>query len=621
MRDILGATPLSTGDCLFLVWAPYADAVKLHVLSSPCRSLPMERMPKGYFRLLVEDAAGARYLYDLGGNGEKMRPDPASRSQPEGVHGPSQVPGQGKFDWRDSEWRGLPISELVFYEIHVGTFTPEGTFDAIIPRLRNLKELGVTAIEIMPVAQFPGDRNWGYDGVFPFCVQDSYGGPAGLRRLVNACHNEDMCLALDVVYNHLGPEGNYLADFGPYFTDRYKTPWGQAVNFDGEWSDEVRRFFMENALHWIRDFHVDVLRLDAVHAIVDTSAQPFLGELNAAVQAEAARLNREVHLIAECDRNDIRTVEPRARGGYGFGAQWNDDFHHAVHAALTGETSGYYQDFGRISQIARSLTSGYVYQGEYSSYRLRSHGSDSKGVSGEHFVVFIQNHDQIGNRMNGERLGHLVDFEALKVAAGVTLLSPFVPLLFMGEEYGETSPFPYFVSHQDPDLIEAVRQGRRSEFKAFGWSGEPPDPQDRGTFLEGKLHWQLQEREPHKQLRAFYVELLGVRKQYPALANSDMTCIEATPFENEKALFLRRWKGNDEILALFNFGKEEARVTISEGQSSGGAGWLKVLNSRDQRWGGTGSALPEYLPCGPDHRILIEPLSVALYRSGTRGKT
>lgn len=617
MRDVLGATPLSTGDCLFLVWAPYADSVKLQVLNSPCRSLPMKREPKGYFRLRVEGGAGCRYLYDLGGKGERVRPDPASRLQPDGVHGPSEVLSQDEFNWEDSSWRGLPLSELVLYEIHTGTFTPEGTFEAIVSRLRNLNQLGVTAIEIMPVAQFPSERNWGYDGVFPFCVQDSYGGPRGLKRLVNACHQENMCVALDVVYNHLGPEGNYLADFGPYFTDRYHTPWGRAVNFDGEWSDEVRRFFIENALYWIREFHIDVLRLDAVHAIVDSSAKPFLGEINAAVQAEATRLNREVHLIAECDRNDIRTVQPQTRGGYGFAAQWNDDLHHAVHTVLTGEGSGYYQDFGKISQIARSLTSGYVYQGEYSNYRRRSHGSESKGVSGEHFVVFTQNHDQVGNRMNGERLAGLVDFEALKVAAGAMLLSPFVPLLFMGEEYGETSPFLYFVSHQDRDLVEAVRQGRRDEFNAFSWKGEPPDPQEPATFLRAKLHWQLQEREPHKQLREFYAELLCMRKEFPVLANSDMSCVEATAFEEERALVLHRWKGSDEILAFFNFGKDVAHVTASIPE----CGWLKALNSRDHRWAGPGSDLPECLLGGPDHPILIEPLCIALYRFDTRGKT
>jgi len=613
--DILGATQLSTGECLFLVWAPHADCLNLRIVNSPERSIPMDRLPKGYFRAFVENQTYCRYLYDLGGNGKKMRPDPASRFQPEGVHGPSEVIAPREFKWSDRGWRGLPIGELVFYEVHVGTFTPEGTFEAILPRLRDLKKLGVTAIELMPVAQFPGRRNWGYDGVSPFCAQNSYGGLPGLKRLVNACHEQNICVALDVVYNHLGPEGNYLADFGPYFTDRYRTPWGQALNFDGEYSDEVRRFFIENALYWIRDCHVDILRLDAVHAIVDNSARPFLRELNQAVQSAAAEMDREIHLIAECDRNDIRTVQPPGRGGYGFGAQWNDDFHHAVHAVLTRESRGYYQDFGKVSQIARSLTSGYVYQGEYSQYRLRSHGSESKGVSGEHFVVFTQNHDQIGNRVNGERLGHLVDFEALKAAAGVMLLSPFLPLIFMGEEYGETSPFQYFVSHQDPDLIEAVRQGRKSEFKAFRWGGEPPDPQDEATFRRSQLHWELRKTPAHKELCEFYTELLRVRKQLPALSNSDTSCVEATAFEKEKALLLRRWTDGQEIFACFNFGKDAARVTLSVPP----AGWKKVLNSRDQRWAGPGTSLPECLASAQS--LVVEPLSFALYRSDDRGKT
>ena len=616
MGNVLGATPLTTGECNFLVWAPQADSVELRILNSHCQSIPMECLPRGYFRVVTPAAPFSLYQYDLGGNGEKIRPDPASRSQPQGVHGPSQVLARNEFNWSDSGWRGLPIRDLVFYEVHVGTFTPEGSSDAIIPRLPNLKDLGVTAIELMPVAQFPGERNWGYDGVFPFCVQNSYGGPSGLRRLVDACHRENLCVALDVVYNHLGPEGNYLADFGPYFTDRYRTPWGQAVNFDGEWSDEVRRFFIENALYWIRDFHVDVLRLDAVHAIIDTSANPFLRELNRIVQATAADLKREIHLIAECDRNDIRTVQPGERGGYGFAAQWNDDFHHAVHAVLTNESDGYYQDFGQVSQIAKALTSGYVYQGEYSKYRLRSHGSESKGVSGEHFVVFTQNHDQIGNRMKGERLGQLVDFEALKVAAGVMLLSPFVPLIFMGEEYGETSPFQYFVSHQDPNLIEAVRQGRKNEFKIFRWNEDPPDPQDPATFARSKLHWEIQEREPHRQLRDFYTELLRIRKQLPALANPEMSWVEATACENDKTLLVRRRTAGQEIFACFNFGKSPSEVTISLPK----ADWVKVLNSRDIRWAGLGTSLAGCLPSGPNQSILIDPYSFALYRSNDRGR-
>ena len=617
LRDILGANPLSTGEYHFLVWAPNAESVKLHILTPSRRSFLMQPLPKGYFRVAVEDAASCRYLYGLGGKGEKMRADPASRFQPEGVHGPSEAPAISHFGWTDRGWRGLPLPDLVFYEIHVGTFTSEGTFDAIIPRLRNLRDLGVSAVELMPVSQFPGQRNWGYDGVFPFSVQNSYGGPLGLKRLVNACHNENLCVALDVVYNHLGPEGNYLADFGPYFTDRYRTPWGQAVNFDGEWSDEVRRFFIENALYWIRDFHIDVLRLDAVHAIVDTSAKPFLRALNSAAQAAAADLDRQVHLIAECDRNDIRTVHHAARGGYGFAAQWNDDFHHAVHAALTRETGGYYQDFGCVSQIARSLTSGYVYQGEYSKYRLRSHGSESKGMSGDHFVVFTQNHDQVGNRVNGERLSQLLNFECLKVAVGVTLLSPFLPLLFMGEEYAETSPFQYFVSHQDPGLIEAVRQGRKNEFKSFSWNADPPDPQDPNTFLRSRLHWELQEQAPHKELREFYAELLRIRKQFAALANSDMSRIEALPFESERALFLRRGGDGEQMFAVFNFGQSLADLSISLPQGT----WTQLLNSRHSRWGGLGSSLPDSLPSARNLSLTVEPLSFALYHSRVRGKT
>jgi maltooligosyltrehalose trehalohydrolase len=614
--NVLGATPLSAGQCMFLVWAPQVDSVELRILNSPCQSIPMERLPRGYFRAIIAAEPFSLYQYDLGGHGEKIRPDPASRSQPQGVHGPSQVLPRGEFKWSDSRWRGLPIRDLVFYEVHVGAFTPEGTFDAIIPRLGNLKDLGITAIELMPVAEFPGERNWGYDGVYPFCVQNSYGGPSGLRRLVDACHEESLCVALDIVYNHLGAEGNYLADFGPYFTDRYRTPWGKAVNFDSEWSDEVRRFFIENALYWIREFHIDVLRLDAVHAIIDTSANPFLRELNRIVEAAAADVGRHVHLIAECDRNDIRTVWPGERGGYGFAAQWNDDFHHAVHAVLTNETGGYYEDFGQVSQIAKALTSGYVYQGEYSKYRLRSHGSESEGVSGEHFVAFIQNHDQIGNRMNGERLTRLVTFEALKAAAGVMLLSPFLPLIFMGEEYGESSPFQYFVSHQDPHLIEAVRQGRKNEFKAFGWNEDPPDPQAPETFVRSKLHWELQEGEPHRQLRDFYTELLRIRKRLPALANSEISCMEATSFESEQTLFLRRKAGREEIFACFNFGNAPSRVPVSLPQGN----WTKVLNSRDPRWAGPGSALPDCWPSAPSESISIEPYSFALYRSDDRGE-
>jgi maltooligosyltrehalose trehalohydrolase len=359
----------------------------------------------------------------------------------------------------------------------VGTFTPEGTFEAIIPHLDELRELGITAVELMPVAQFPGTRNWGYDGVYPFAVQNSYGGPEGLKRLVNACHGRGIAVVLDVVYNHLGPEGNYLWDFGPYFTDRYKTPWGSAINFDGPHSDPVRRLFIENALYWVTEFRMDGLRIDAVHGILDFSAYPFLEELASAVHEKAERLNRRVYVIAESDLNDTRVIRSRELGGYGLDAQWNDDFHHALHTLLTEDQTGYYQDFGRLGDLVKAFREGFVCSGQYSSYRRRRHGNSSRDIPAGCFVVFAQNHDQVGNRMRGERLSQLVCRERMKLAAGVVFLSPFIPLLFMGEEYGETAPFPYFISHSDADLVEAVRRGRREEFAAFGWSQEPPDPQ------------------------------------------------------------------------------------------------------------------------------------------------
>jgi maltooligosyltrehalose trehalohydrolase len=404
---------------------------------------------------------GTRYFYRLDGNTE--RPDPASKFQPEGVHGPSQVIDP-HFVWEELHWSGIPFSHYVLYELHVGTFTAQGTFDAIVPHLDELKDLGITSIEIMPVAQFPGDRNWGYDGVYPGAVQNSYGGPEGLKRLIDACHQRGLAVTLDVVYNHLGPEGNYLCDFGPYFTDRYHTPWGAAINFDGPDSDAVRRFFIENALSWVTEFRLDALRLDAVHGIFDFSALHFLQELAAAVHEQAERLNRRIYVIAESDLNDVRLVSSPELGGYGLDAQWNDDFHHALHTLLTGERTGYYEDFGRIQDLAKAFAEGFVYSGAYSPARRRRHGNTSKDLAADRFVVCAQNHDQVGNRLKGDRLSALVSFEGLKLAAAVVLLSPFIPLLFMGEEYGETAPFPYFVSHSDPDLIEVVRRGRRAEF-------------------------------------------------------------------------------------------------------------------------------------------------------------
>ncbi|HLO09782.1 MAG TPA: malto-oligosyltrehalose trehalohydrolase, partial [Desulfobacteria bacterium] len=515
--------------------------------------------------------------------------DPASRFQPQGVHGPSMVIDPDAFSWVGLEWRGIPLSSYILYELHVGTYTPEGTFDAVIPRLDSLVGLGITAVELMPVSQFPGRRNWGYDGVFPFAVQESYGGPEGLKRLVDACHLRGLAVVLDVVYNHLGPEGNYLSDFGPYFSDRYRTSWGSAVNFDGPFSDEVRRFFQENALYWLREFHVDALRLDAIHGIMDFSASPFLSELAGAVSDLRKEGGRMMYLIPESDLNDARIVMPRDEGGYGLDAQWSDDFHHALHTLLTGERDGYYGDFGGIGHLGRAFTDGFVYSGQYSAFRKRRHGNPSRHLPAGKFVVFAQNHDQVGNRMRGERLARLVCFESLKLAAGVVLLSPFLPLLFMGEEYGEVAPFLYFVHHGDTCHIEAVRKGRKEEFAAFGWKGEIPDPQDEDTFLRSRPDPALQESGNHARLLELHRELIRIRKTDPVLSRTDREGMEVSSFEKENALVVLRRNGPAQAAAVFHFGDTPATLTLSLPVGR----WGKVLDSSDARWGGPGGEAPE----------------------------
>lgn len=395
----IGAIFLEDGRCRFIVWAPLLKKVELRIFprsgarhDSPLL-VPMEKDGLGYWKAVVDDALPDRhYLYRL--DGEKERPDPASYSQPDGVHNPSQVIDHSSFKWGDENWKGIPLSEMIMYELHVGTFTEEGTFDALIPRLDELLDLGINTIELMPVAQFPGERNWGYDGVHPFAVQNSYGGPSGLKRLVNECHKKGIAVILDVVYNHLGPEGNYLRDFAPYFTDKYKTPWGEAINFDDPYSDDVRNFFIENALYWFRKFHIDALRLDAVHAILDMSAKPFLEELAERVEDFSREVGREFYLVAESNLNDTKIIERRELGGYGIDAQWCDDFHHSLRVLLSGDNEGYYTDFGTVENLAKSLREGFVYSGQYSKYRKRSYGNSSKHIPAGQFIVFSQNHDR-----------------------------------------------------------------------------------------------------------------------------------------------------------------------------------------------------------------------------------
>jgi maltooligosyltrehalose trehalohydrolase len=553
------------------------------------RYIEMESLDRGYHRAAVEALpADCRYLFSLG-KGREL-PDPASRFQPAGVHEPSQLVDLESFQWSDDRWQGIPLEQSVFYEVHVGTYTNQGTFDALIPHLPEFVDLGITTVELMPVAQFPGARNWGYDGTYLFAPQNSYGGPWGLQKLVNAAHRHGLAVALDVVYNHIGPEGNYLSAFGPYFTDRYRTPWGQALNFDGACSDEIRRFFIENALYWIDHFHIDALRLDAVHGIFDFSARHFLAELKSAAGDLARKLGRRVHIIAESDLNDARLLHDPSHGGYGLDSQWSDDFHHSVHALLTGEKRGYYADFGGIDPLAQTLRDGWYYSGQYSRFRERRHGNSPRGITSSHFVVCTQNHDQVGNRAAGERLSSLTDFESAKLAAGITLLSPFVPLLFMGEEYAETAPFQYFTSHGDPDLVEAVRRGRREEFAAFGWQTEVPDPQDERTFLRSKLNPELKLREPHNTLRHLYQELITIRREFQLGFAEPTEVFEIAP----SALAMIRQNQGTTLAMIFNFANSDIPIDLPQL----GGNWKIVLHTADQRWKGPSQAFPPQIAFG-----------------------
>ncbi|MFZ2492010.1 MAG: malto-oligosyltrehalose trehalohydrolase [Thermoanaerobaculia bacterium] len=567
----LGAQLLEDGRCRFRVWAPELERIELHVVAPAERRVPLTKTEDGYHVGVVEDCSeGTRYVYVLEGGDEW--PDPASRFQPEGVHGPSEVVGS-RFEWHDEGWKGLPLEDHVIYEMHVGAFTAEGTFDSAIARLDELRALGVTALELLPIAQFPGGRNWGYDGTYVAAAHDTYGGPVALKRLVDACHQRGMAILLDVVYNHLGPEGNYLGQFAPYFTDRYKTPWGLALNFDGPYSDHVRWFFIHSALQFVDEFHFDGLRVDAVHAIVDHSAEPFLQDLTAAIAGRARELGRQIHTIAESDLNDPRVIMPREGLGLGFDSQWSDDFHHSLHTILTGETGGYYDGFGKPSDLARVLTTGYLFTGQHSRFRGRKYGAKPKTRDGRKFVVCAQNHDQVGNRMLGERLIAIAGVEKARIAAAATVLAPFVPMLFMGEEYGETAPFQYFTSHGDPALIEAVRNGRREEFDGFAWQGEAPDPDDQATFERSRLQWGTAQEQA--SMRALYTELLRLRREHPALRKLDLDRVETHASDAQGLLFVRRWGGDEHVLLAFNFADAERRVDLPFARAS----WQPLMTS------------------------------------------
>jgi len=586
-----GANCLSDERVQFRVWAPRCRSLAVRVVGAAGREpVTMADAGDGWFEATLDGlASGARYTYVL--DGLRERPDPASRALPESVHGPSEVVDTTAFAWTDGGWRGLPLKDMVLYEVHVGTFTPEGTFAAIVPRLERLRALGVTAIELMPVASFPGARNWGYDGVGLFAPQRSYGGPLGLQRLVDACHARGLAVVLDVVYNHLGPEGNYLAEFGAYFTDRYRTPWGQAVNYDGDDSRGVRDFVIANALYWIREYHIDGLRLDAIHGIVDAGPVHILREVNDAVQRLARRVGRIVPVVAESDLNDRRVIDRVRRGGHGLAGQWSDDFHHCVHAVLTGERSGYYADFDSLEQLAKAYTHGFVYDGGHSAFRGQPHGTPAADLPGERFVVCVQNHDQVGNRAQGERLSSLVDFDRLKLAATALLISPCVPLLFMGEEYGERAPFLFVTDFQDPALQAAVTRGRREEFAAFSRTGVVPDPQDPASFARSKLAWGARAARPHRWLWEYYRTLLSARRQYPALGVGGKRSLSARADGERVLIVLRKGAGGTAAVGLLNFSPEgrTARVQAPPGQ------WRRLVDSGEERFGGSGPKTPHLL--------------------------
>ena len=509
-----GAECRDDGTVRFRLWAPSAQSLALNLDG---RELPVASIGEGWFELITEAGAGSQYKFQI--NGEQGVPDPASRFQPSGVHGPSAVINPNAFVWQNQNWRGRPWEEAVVYELHVGTFSSEGTFAAAEKRLDYLADLGVTAVEVMPVSSFPGDRNWGYDGVLPFAPARAYGRPEDFKRFVDSAHSKGLMVFLDVVYNHFGPEGNYLWLYAPqFFTDRHHTPWGAAINFDGPCSRTVRDYFIHNALYWIEECRLDGLRFDAVHAIKDDSNPDILTELADAVRRSFGD-ERHIHLILENDHNAAHYLRRAAGKPAWYTAQWDDDIHHAAHVLVTGESDGYYSDYSHNPawHLGRCLTEGFSYQGEASVYRDgQKRGEPSRALPAECFVSFLQNHDQVGNRAFGERINELADAKKVRAAMALLLLAPSPPLLFMGEEFGAGTPFLFFCDF-GPDLASKVTEGRRSEFARFSQftsaeaQAKIPDPNCKDTFLKSKLDWASTDMPTHIQWLQFYRELLGLR--------------------------------------------------------------------------------------------------------------
>ena len=598
---------ISGNTCHFTVWAPLRQSMEILFLHPFNKTIPMIRDEYGYWTVSAEEILqGVLYKYKL--DGLLVRPDPASQSQPGGVSGPSEVKDLKKYLWSDNSWTNIPLESMIFYELHTGTFSNEGDFKGIIRRLDYLLDLGINAIELMPVGQFPGQRNWGYDVSFPFAVQNSYGGAEGLMKLVDTCHQRGIAVILDVIYNHLGPKGNYLDDFGPYFTERYKTPWGKAINYDDSYSDGVRNYFIQNALMWLEYFHIDGLRLDAVHAIYDFSARHIMQELSEHVGQLSERTGRKHYLIAESALNDSRYINSINTGGYGLDAQWNDDFHHSLHTLATGEKKGYYIDYSDPEMLVKAFTSGYAYDGKYSEYRKRCFGNSSKANPGFQFVVFSQNHDQTGNRKYGERLSALVSFEMLKVIAGALFISPFLPLLFMGEEYAEIKPFLYFTDHGDKELNRLVREGRQKEFESFFHENEnpAPDPSDIETYIKSKLSSDPFSGNDSKAMFNYYKTLIGLKKNHPVLKKCDKDNIRTDC--NGKVLSIERWHNENRIIAYLNF-SDQPVVRFLPPSFINRADLL--VDSSEKKWSGPGPANSSKKAVGK--KVLITKETIHIY--------
>lgn len=596
------------GQCSFAVWAPSRRQVTL-LLPENGESIKLDKAEEGYWSTKVDGVKrNTKYLYQLDGQMEK--PDPASYFQPTGVFGPSAIVDHEAYVWKDHGWQGQDVKNLIFYELHVGAFTSEGTFKAIVGRVKELSIFGVNAIELMPVTQFSGKRNWGYDGVFPYAVQNTYGTPDDLKELVDECHQNGVALFVDLVYNHIGPEGNCLNDYGPYFPQTNMGRWGPRINLDGPLNAGVRSYFLQNTLYWLSRYRLDGVRLDAILAMHDASAKPFLQELNQVVKQYAEQSGRKVSVIAELGGyNEPKVLTPIAGGGFGFDEQWLEDFHHSLVTLLTGEKRGYYRNYGRLQDLAEALTEGYLYLGlDGGESKFKRAGVGVYGlIPACKLVVFSQNHDQVGNRLLGDRLVSTVGFEAAKLAAGMVLLSPYVPLLFMGEEYGETAPFLFFTDYQDENLKRAVRLGRKQEFADFRWKGDFPDPQSEETFEKSKINWQLRYSETRKKIAAYYRTLIRLRSKQSLFHSKPHRQIKAVTRVGEDILLIQRENRYSKAGMLANFARKNQTIDFPSEEGS----FFKAVDSCDLAFGGPGSTLPSSAEEGD--KLVLQGLSFSVF--------